>query len=109
MLIKIIREAIETVRKRKADESDKAERAAIAKAFNDRYTFRHQWKPNAERLPGSAYGFAGPPRGGLAWMCPECNQIHLPTECSVFDGVHYPKCCNTAAGHRISHGIKTGA
>jgi hypothetical protein len=61
--------------------------------------------PTAERLPGTAmYGVT--PRGGNRWMCPECNHVHAPTECSVWSGLQYPACCNTVAGHRLSHSIK---
>ncbi len=42
------------------------------------------------------------------WMCPECNQIHHPTECSTFTGLQYPKCCRHHEGHRLDDGIRTG-
>jgi hypothetical protein len=107
MIFDVIKEAAHLVRQRKSEQMDAAERAAIAKAFNDRYTYRHQWMPNMPYLKGTCYG--GMPRGGLAWMCPECNLIHHPTESSVFDGVHYPACCGIPEGNRLSHSIKTGA
>lgn len=104
-MIDILKEAARIVRARRAAERDRQERAAIAKAFNDRYAYRHEYVEGIARLPGSAMGIN--PRGGYAWMCPECNRIHHPTESSVFDGLHYPRCCNTRAGNRLHFGIRT--
>lgn len=84
---------------------DIAERRAIAKAWNDRYCYRVLFDDKAERLRGTAmYGL--PPRGGNRWMCPDCNRIHAPTECSVWSGLQYPACCTTGAGDRLSHGVR---
>lgn len=84
---------------------DIAERRAIAKAWNDRYCYRVQWDDKAERLTGTAMcGLL--PRGGNRWMCPDCNRIHAPTECSVWSGLQYPACCTTSAGNRLSHGVR---
>ena len=83
-------EAWRIVRKRRAEARDAADRAAIAKAFNDRYTYR-------QRLAGDNY----------AWMCPECNRTHASIDQSAFDGLHYPACCSSPYGNRLSHGIKT--
>lgn len=81
------------------------ERAAIAKAFNDRYTYRERWKEDGQRLPGTGmYGFT--PLSGNAWMCPECNHVHLAESCSVFSGLQYPACCSTHAGHRHDRDIR---
>ena len=100
-------EARQITKKRVEEQRDAKERAAIAKAFNDRYTYRKEWVANKDRLPGTAmYGMN--PRGGFAWMCPECNKIHHPTESSVFSGLQYPRCCNTGSGHRLDNGIRTG-
>ncbi len=93
-------------REARAKEADAAERAAIAKAFNDRYCYREQFVANAERLPGTAiHGLL--PRGGYRWMCPECNALQAPLECSVWSGLQYPECCSTFRGHRLSFGIRT--
>lgn len=86
---------------------DAAERASIAKVFNNRYTYRVQYAKDADHLTGSAMG-GFLPRGGNAWMCPECNRIHHPTECSVWDGIHYPACCVHPEGNRLYANIKTG-
>lgn len=104
-MIKILKEAIRIVRERRTAERDKRERVAIAKAFNNRYTYRREYVTGMDRLLGSAMGMN--PRGGYAWMCPECNKIHHPTESSVFDGMHYPRCCSTYAGNRLHYAIRT--
>ena len=106
-LLATLAEAWRIVRRRRKEARDKAERAAIAKAFNDRYTYRKEWVEGMDRLPGSAMGGINP-RAGFAWMCPECNRIHHPTESSVFSGLQYPRCCSTGAGNRLNHGINTG-
>lgn len=87
------------------DERAADERLAIAKAFNNRYCYRVQYESDAPRLGGTAR-FGIFPRGGNRWMCPECNHIHAPTECSVWDGLHYPACCKTSAGNRLDYGIR---
>lgn len=92
-------------RDQKAARIDAAERKAIAKAFNDRYTYRKEWIAGKDQLPGTAmYGWN--PRGGYAWMCPECNKIHHPVESSMFSGLQYPKCCSAWLGHRLDLGIR---
>lgn len=75
--------------------ADQRERAEIARIFNDRYTYRRRFdKSSSERLPGS--GMCGiTPKRGNAWMCPECNRIHLAKESSVFTGLVYDPCCST--------------
>lgn len=103
-MIEVIKEALRIVRARRAAERDRQERVAIAMAFNDRYTYRREYIEGMDRLPGTAMGMN--PRGGFAWMCPECNRIHHPTESSVFDGLHYPMCCSTFAGNRLCNAIK---
>jgi hypothetical protein len=94
-------------KKRNAEKADAEERAAIAQLFNDRYTFRKEYVKGKELLKGSYYGFSAP-SSGYAWMCPDCNRIHHPTESSVFSGLQYPACCKTGEGHRLSHGINMG-
>jgi hypothetical protein len=84
---------------------DLAERRAIAKAFNDRYCYRHMLYPDDERLPGTSM-FGINPRGGYRWMCPECNHIHAPESSSLFSGLQYPACCSTVQGHRLDAGIR---
>ena len=88
----------------KTAKRDSAERAAIAKAFNDRYCYRVMYEPKAAHLSGTAV-FGLMPRGGNRWMCPACNRIHAPTECSVWSGLQYPACCATCEGNRLSHGV----
>ena len=84
---------------------DSEERRAIAKAFNDRYCYRVLYEPDAPPLGGTAMCGLLPP-GGNRWMCPDCNHIHAPVECSVFSGLQYPACCNTGYGNRLSHGVR---
>lgn len=85
---------------------DIRERHAIANLFNNRYCFRIDYISEAQYLVGSAVcGML--PRGGNAWMCPECNKIHHPVSCSVFDGLQYPSCCKTPKGGRIQYGFKS--
>lgn len=87
----------------KAD--DLYERHEIAAHFNDRYCYRVQYEPRAGYLKGSA--IAGLlPRGGNRWMCPDCNHVHAPTECSIWSGIQYPKCCTTGPGNRLYCGIR---
>ena len=54
--------------------ADQLERKAIAKAFNDRYTYREHWKRSTEPLPGTGM-FGITPSGGYAWMCPEIRGV----------------------------------
>lgn len=92
-------------RAKRAARFDIEERRAVAKAWNDRYCYRVLHDDLADRLTGTAmYGLL--PRGGNRWMCPDCNRIHAPIGCSVFDGLQYPACCATGAGNRLSHGIR---
>lgn len=84
-----------------------AERKKVAAAFNNLYTYRFRYdKSSKERLPGTGmYGFT--PESGNAWMCPDCNTIHLSSGCSAMTGLQYPSCCNYREGHRLYHDIKT--
>lgn len=88
-----------------AHRADASERAAIAKSFNDRYTYRKRLIQGMPTLPGSFYGM--PHQAGYAWMCPDCNRIHHPIADSVFSGLQYPACCTRSEGHRLYEGIRT--
>lgn len=101
-----LKEARRIADKRQAEADDKAERASIAQAFNDRYTFRKEWVEGLPKLPGTHLGLA--PRSGYAWMCPDCNKIHHPLENSFMSGLQYPACCSMFEGHRLQMGIKDG-
>lgn len=90
---------------RREEARDRQERAAIAKAFNDRYTYRKRLIEGMPTLPGTFYGM--PHQGGYAWMCPECNRVHHPLSDSVWSGLQYPACCSRGAGHRLYEGIRT--
>lgn len=67
----------------------KNEKANIAKRFNNIYTYKQNYN-----------------NGKNAWMCPECNRIHLSGETSFFTGLQYPSCCSTESGNRLNHGIE---
>lgn len=103
-MLDVIKEALRIVRARRKAKRAATEKRAIAKAFNDRYTYLEEWVEKMPFLPGTSYG--GPHRSGYAWMCPDCNQIHHPQSDSVFSGLQYPPCCTHSAGHRLHHGIK---
>lgn len=91
--------------KHRADRKDGAERVAIAKAFNDRYTYRKTYYATWNLLPGTSYGGLAH-RDSYAWMCPTCNTIHRPISDSVFSGLQYPACCRHHEGHRLDDGIR---
>lgn len=91
-------------KEKKLKELKKAERAQVAKVFNDYFCYNNAFVEDAPHLEGTVYGF-GYAKAINRWMCPDCNNIHAPVAVSVFDGIHYPKCCNTAFGNRLSHGI----
>lgn len=83
-----------------------AQKRNLAKSFNDLYCFANTYESSDKTLGGTAlYGLL--PTDGNRWMCPKCNKIHAPIACSVWSGLQYPRCCSTAEGHRLSHGIKT--
>jgi hypothetical protein len=91
-----------------------AERAGIAKQFNDLYTCRAQYVPDAPPLPIEFFSVRKPfapglpfvPSGNL-WMCPNCNKVHAPFAFNPISGLLFPQCCATAAGHRINERIKS--
>lgn len=66
------------------------EKCAIAKAFNDRYCYRHKH----------------PTVGDNCWMCPECNITHARIGHDFLTGLQYPACCSYPAGHRFGQGIR---
>lgn len=94
------------VERRKERELAK-ERKRAAAAFNDIYTYRFRWDESVdERLSGTGmWGFT--PKSGYAWMCPDCNTVHLASSCSAMSGLQYPRCCKTPEGHRLYHDIRT--
>jgi len=81
------------------------EKAELARRFNDLYCFDKQYVENQERLTGTAI-FGILPKGGNRWMCPTCNKIHAPLNCSVWSGLQYPQCCGFCEGHRLGLGIR---
>ena len=90
-IITVLREAAKITREKQLARADSNERAAIAKAFNDRYTYRFKDKAAAKH----------------AWMCPECNRVHISDEWDGLVGMQFPACCKTAAGHRLHENIRT--
>lgn len=108
MIFDVLREARKIAKQKRLDACDKAERAQIAKAFNNRYTYRHRWDTSTdERITKGTAMYDIFPKKGNAWMCPDCNKIHIAEECSAMSGLQYPKCCNTFEGHRLYHDIRT--
>lgn len=91
--------ALRERRMARLEKQEKAERAAIAKVFNNRYTYRVRLLESANHLEGC--------RKGNAWMCPECNQIYQPYATSIWSGLQYPGCCSTGYGHRLDAKIRT--
>lgn len=104
----ILREARRIAAEKREARKDADERAAIAKAFNDRYTYRRVWKQGMGRMDKGSAMYGIMPPAGHAWMCPECNHIHHPVESSAFTGLQYPKCCRHREGHRLDDEIRTG-
>jgi hypothetical protein len=82
--------------KRKTKKLADAKRA-IAKAFNDLYTYRVEYVKGLPRMTEGTAMYNLFPKGGFAWMCPECNKIHHPTSCSAMTGLQYPACCDHPA------------
>ena len=107
MIFQILRKAYGLVKEERAKKVKAAERARIAKHFNDLYTYRERWDTsNDERLDGTGvWGFT--PQKGYAWMCPQCNKIHLASSCSAMSGLQFPDCCDTRTGHRLYNDIRT--
>ena len=84
----------------RADAADKKERALIAMLFNNRYTYKKVYTEGLGYFSGYFV------QQGNAWMCPECNTIHLATEMNGMTGVQYPSCCSSHTGHRLYNGIE---
>jgi hypothetical protein len=104
--LSILKDAIRQHRERAAAKRDADERASIAKAFNDRYTYRVRLDDKSEkRATNGPWGL--PLQLGFAWMCPQCNRVHEPTEWTLWTGLQYPACCSRPAGHRINERIRT--
>ena len=87
----VLREARKITAEKRIAKIDSDERAAIAKAFNDRYTYRFKDKAADKH----------------AWMCPECNRILITDGWDIYTGVQFPSCCETLGGHRIYENIRT--
>lgn len=82
---------------KKKERADLAERTAIAKAFNDRYTYCERYVP---------FGAGQDLYTSFAWMCPVCNKVHLSLSHSFLSGMQYPACCTYPEGHRHFDKIK---
>ena len=104
-MIRLIKKAWALAREEREAEAESREKAKIAQAFNNRYTFRKVWDESKPMMPDEGM-FGCHASGGYAWMCPECNKIHYPTGLSGISGLQYPRCCSTGAGHRLDEGIK---
>lgn len=102
-----LREARKIAKQKHIEAVAATEKANIAKVFNDLYTYREPWNKSIAQLTEGSAMYGVMPKGGYAWMCPTCNSIHHPYECSVFDGLHYPSCCEHAKGNRVSRNIRT--
>jgi len=101
----VIKEARKIVAAESVKKAEQAERKAVARAFNDRYTFRREWVKDMPNLPGTGL-FGLKYRSGYAWMCPDCNKIHHPYEINGITGLQYPACCGMFAGYRCGADIK---
>lgn len=82
-----LRVLIETVNREVAKRRAADARFNAALAFNKLYTYT-----------------VGEPR----WMCPTCNTVHKNSSYSVFDGLHYPACCEFGEGNRLDRRHATG-
>jgi len=76
------------------------QKANIAKAFNKRYTYYTRLIEDSARLPSSELSNGTTPsiyapRGGYAWMCPDCNKVHMAMSWNGLTGLEYPPCCRT--------------
>lgn len=108
MMFDVLREAYKIVKQKRIVASEKAEKANVARAFNNMYTYRMRWDTSTdERISKGSAMYDIFPKKGFAWMCPECNKIHIADECSVMSGLQYPRCCSTPEGHRLYNDIRT--
>jgi hypothetical protein len=103
----VLKEAYTIAKRKRKERALATAKARVAKAFNDIYTYTHEYKTDTPRLTEGSAMYGMMPRGGYAWMCPTCNEIHHPTSCSAMSGLQYPACCGFGEGNRLSHGIKT--
>ena len=90
-IIAVLCEAAKITKEKRLAKIDSDERAAIARAFNDRYTYRFKDKAAAKH----------------AWMCPECNSVHISDGWDIFTGTQFPACCKTVDGYRDYENIRT--
>jgi hypothetical protein len=105
-LMTAISKTVATYKQHRAYERERDEKAAIAKAFNDRYCYRVRHDAADKTVIGTGI-FGGNFVGGFRWMCPECNKIHAPKKLSMFTGLQYPACCSTHEGDRLGANIRT--
>lgn len=107
MVLDVLAEAWKITKEKRRVAKEKSERANVARAFNDMFTYRMQWRATEERLGEGTAMWGIFPKKGYAWMCPECNRVHEAESCSSMSGLQYPRCCSTGAGHRLYHNIRT--
>lgn len=87
-MFRFMSDMFEFTKKRSVERAAAAEKARIAKVFNDCYTYRNRYITSH------------------AWMCPLCNRVHDATEHSFLTGMQYPACCTYPEGPRCLEGIK---
>jgi hypothetical protein len=102
-LLWAIREVMRLSRERKAQMDEVRDKGVIAKLFNDRYTYSIKYP--ATNTPDKWFPDTVQSRR-YAWMCPECNKVHAPSEYCGLTGLHCPACCGIPSGHRLYHGLK---
>lgn len=108
VVFEVLAEAWKITKEKRRIARDAAEKSKIAQQFNDRYTYRERWDTSTdERIEKGTALWGLFPKKGHAWMCHECNKIHLADECSSMSGLQYPSCCSTRAGHRLYHDYRT--
>lgn len=108
IVLEVLAEAWKITKEKRRVARDKAERAKIAHQFNNLFTYRERWDTSTEdRIEKGTALWGIYPKKGYAWMCPECNKVHLADECSSMSGLQYPRCCSTPAGHRLYHNYRT--
>jgi len=107
-IVEFIIAALMLASARRRERKDTAERGAIAKAFNDRWTYRHRYGDayHTNEKPNSMAAASVADPGEHAWMCPKCNRVHLSIGCSFLTGLWYPACCDHPEGHRLFDKIR---
>ena len=106
MIWKFIKEAWHLACVKNAERRDRSECKHVAKVFNARYAYNHQYVNTDGWLPHTGAGSETSTSScmdGFRWMCPSCNKIHKGLSWSVFSGIQYPACCDHADGHRIDY------